>query len=313
MFTQISNNFNTTRTSLHITPRRHHQMSKIKVDDILNSVELHSYKHNSNETVYLYYHEEIGEGIAIVNKTTNVVMEFPKAVPSYFEPIQEFLQLDCGLYLLKTKHQRRILSRYRDLGLGQTDVSAYMCNLLEQNLPNLAAKRKNNSLSLIRANGSFDFEIVSKEGTSIGVHTLVLAAVWPFFKGLLDSNMKETDEKKLVLPYPHSWIEAMVSYFYEQQVGMDMDEATGVLVLSGVYDIPELRAEAIVRIKSMHLTVDMCLRGWRNAFEAQCEEIQLFLANQLRENLSLLHSLDEFLGEFSQQEAIQLVKDISRC
>lgn len=130
------------------------------------------------------------------------------------------------------------------------------------------------------------------------------------FKGLVDSNMKETDEKKLVLPYPHFWIEAMVSNFYEQKVEMGMDQTTGVLVLA---DILELRAEAMVRIKHGHLAFDTCLRGWRNAFEAQCEEIQLFLANHLRENPTQLHSLEGYLGEFSQREAIQLVKDISRC
>lgn len=36
-----------------------------------------------------------------LRSSNNVVMPFPKAVPPHFEPIQEFLELDYGMYLLK--------------------------------------------------------------------------------------------------------------------------------------------------------------------------------------------------------------------
>lgn len=182
--------------------------------------------------------------------------------------------------------------------------------LLRSHLQHNSSQRLK-GLSKVRSNGEFDFTFVTKEGT-IPVHTLVFKACLPFFAAMMDSKMSESSENRLEIPYPHSWVEAMVSYFYGEPFEVDFEQATGLLILADVYDIPELQRLAVSQIKSERLDMSKCLAGWKNAFEAQNEEMRAYFAAFARRQLDKLEQSAEFLHDMSQQEAVELMLDVSR-
>lgn len=167
-------------------------------------------------------------------------------------------------------------------------------------------------LSKVRSNGEFDFTLITKEGT-VPIHSLVFKACMPFFATMMDSKMSESSEKKLEIPYPLSWVEAMVSYFYGEPFEVEFEQATGLLILADVYDIAELQRLAIARIKSERLDMTKCLAGWKNAFEAQNEEMRAYFASFARNQWDELEQSAEFLRDLSQEEAVELMLDVSRA
>lgn len=192
----------------------------------------------------------------------------------------------------------------------ESSVYSYMKRSLK--LPPSEPEWLPTGLSQIRSNGNFDFVIVSRDSKTYNVHSLVLAGVWPLFKTMLEANMKETSEKQMDIPYPHTWVEALLLYFYEEELTMDFNQATGVVVLANVYDIPALCDIAITRIKKETLDTKKCVEGWRNVFEARCDSMQIYLAKYLGEHLKELQEASEMLAQFSQEETVQLMMDISR-
>lgn len=177
-----------------------------------------------------------------------------------------------------------------------------------------------NGLSQVRAKGGFDFELVTGGGgedhvtsSTIPVHSLILRSNWPFFDAMMDSQMSESRDNRMEMPYPHSWVEALVSYFYGEPFDVEFSDATRLLILSDVYDIPELQRLAITRIRAEDLDMHKCLAGWKNAFEAQNAAMRSYFATFARKNWKTLEESTEFLQKFTQQQAVELMLDVSRA
>lgn len=170
---------------------------------------------------------------------------------------------------------------------------------------------KLNGLSQVRKNGEFDFSLKTSS-SSIPVHSLILKSNWPYFKAVIDSKMSESENKQLEINYPASWVEAMVSYFYGEPFDVNFDNATGLLILSDVYDIPELQHLAVARIKKEELDMTKCLNGWKNAFEAQNTDMREYFGKYVREKLVDLDKSRNLLKEMTQEEAVELMLDVSR-
>ncbi|KAG5356416.1 hypothetical protein CJU89_6156 [Yarrowia sp. B02] len=168
-----------------------------------------------------------------------------------------------------------------------------------------------NGLSKVRKNGNFDFKLVTSEGP-IPVHSLVFKASLPFFAAMMDSQMAESSKMEMEVPYPHSWVEALVSFFYGEPFEVAYEQATGLLVLSDVYDVPELRRLAMARIKAEELDVPKCLSGWKHAFEAQDEEMRAFFAAFARRKLDEMDR-SGMLRDLSQEEAVELMLDVCKA
>ncbi|VBB88788.1 Conserved hypothetical protein [Yarrowia lipolytica] len=167
-------------------------------------------------------------------------------------------------------------------------------------------------LSKVRLNGDFDFTLVTKEGT-IPIHSVVFKASLPFFAAMIDANMIDSREKRLEIPYPHAWVEVMVSYFYGEPFEAEFEQATGLLVLADVYDIPELRHLAVFRIKTEELDMTKCLTGWRNAFEAQNEQMREYFAAFARDQWNELEHVAEPLYGMPKQEVVEFMLDVSKA
>lgn len=233
---------------------------------------------------------------------------------SHLNDLKEVVELEGNMIILKSNYECLLLTKVTD-GYSQHSIDDTLYDYMKANLkvPPPEPTWLPTGLSRIRSNGNFDFAIVSKDEKTYEVHSLILAGVWPFFKTMLDSNMKESSEKKMEIPYPHSWIEVMLSYFYEEDLKMEFEQATGVIVLAKVYDIPTLCDLAIAKIKKETLDTTKCLEGWRNVYEARCDSMQLYLAKYLGEHLQELQKSSDMVAQFSQEEAVQLMMDISRC
>lgn len=229
--------------------------------------------------------------------------------------VEDAAVITDDLILLQSSHQFALLTKGSE-GYSDHPISKNLYDYLKNNLrlppPEPEWSPTCNGLSKIRSNGNFDFVIESKDLKTYNVHSLVLAGVWPLFKTMLEADMKETSENKMDIPYPHSWVEALLLYFYEEDLKMDFDQATGVVVLAKVYDIPALCDIAIARIRRETLDTKKCLEGWRDVYEARCDSMQLYLAKYLGEHLKELQEASEILAQFSQEETVQLMMDISR-
>ncbi|KAG5358754.1 hypothetical protein CKK34_5034 [Yarrowia sp. E02] len=145
---------------------------------------------------------------------------------------------------------------------------------------------ENPTLARIRNNTDHDF-VIEYDGGEIPVHSVVLRSSWPFFDMLLESNMKEANEKRLRLPYPRTHVEPLISHLYGNPRKMTFVEATGVITTASVYDLPDLLAKALQRIKGEpHLAGNKALHVWKQASAVQNEPLMDFSKDLFLENMN---------------------------
>lgn len=108
----------------------------------------------------------------------------------------------------------------------------------------------------------------------IHVHKLILQARWPHFARLYNSQMAEFQTKKMHIPEPYSVVRAFLYYLYTDSVHHedvpDLNDVAGLLVLSNIYGIPNLRLLCINRLAN-ELDVEHACIIWRCATEANEE------------------------------------------
>lgn len=259
--------------------------------------------HDVKLTGLVYY------AVALEDTKTGEMIDYPDARLSEQEQLVEYHEYEGGYLLVKFSTENRFLTPDNEKGLNSDHISDTMYEYLQTLLE--PAESEIRGLERVRRDGKFDFEIVSSEGKAIGVHTLVLSAVWPFFRALMDSNMEEVTEKKLVLPYPLEWIEIMVCFLYEEEQEvkkMTFEQALGGLVLSNVYNIPGLEEVAKGRVLKESLDVAKGVLGWKLGYEAQNEEIQLHMARFLSKRREDLRGSKEW-KKLSQEE-VDLLEEV---
>lgn len=284
-------------------------MSDITIDYIntLSPDLKSSVKFTDSKTAHLLRSPSTGEThLKIYDGKSN---ELQDILTSHFgekTKLEEFCEIPGEMFLVKASSGPLLLYPDDKNKYVPVTIVSYLYHHMKSTLTMFKG------LSIIRDQGNFDFEIISKDGESCKVHSLVLSGVWPFFKNLQDSGMKEVADQRLQIPYPLNWIEAMISYFYKEDKDMGFIQATGVLVLADVYNVLSLKHIAIARIKKETLDITKCLEAWRNVYEARCEEMQLYLAKYLAEHLAQLHQASDLWSQYSQEEAIQLMIDISK-
>lgn len=143
-----------------------------------------------------------------------------------------------------------------------------------------------------------DFKITCKDGTSVNVHTAVLSTFWPFFKGLMSNECIEKTEKTLHLNFSSDWVKLMVSHIYKQPLTLTFDEATGMVLLSNMYLLPELGEIASEQIHSLvteETTLEDLLIGWERSREASNEELKKFFAKKIAKK-NPMESTEMFKG-----------------
>ncbi|KAG5360651.1 hypothetical protein CJU89_3729 [Yarrowia sp. B02] len=167
---------------------------------------------------------------------------------------------------------------------------------------------QNRGLRLLLQDKPEDFVITSEEEGRFPVHSYLLNGLWPFFKTATNIDMIEKESKTLHLPYPKPWVQILVDFFYGKQVqDFDRDAATGLLVVSSTYDIPELKQLATRHIMAdkSNLDIEAAMKGWRRAFESDASEPQELFARFLAQNLSKIEE-SQAAAEFSETQLLSL-------
>jgi hypothetical protein len=114
------------------------------------------------------------------------------------------------------------------------------------------------------------------------VHKLILQARWPHFARLYNAQMAEFHTKRMHIPEPYSVVKAFLYYLYTDSIHPDdcpeLNDVAGLLVLSNIYNIPNLRLLCVNRL-SKELGVDHACIIWHCAGIANEEWLRKRAAN----------------------------------
>ncbi|KAI1323214.1 kelch domain-containing protein [Xylariaceae sp. FL0255] len=100
----------------------------------------------------------------------------------------------------------------------------------------------------------------------IHVHKLILKARWPHFARLYNAQMAEFHTKKMHIPEPYTVVRAFLYYLYTDSIHAndgvtDLSDVAGLLVMSNIYNIANLRHLCVNRL-SKELDVDHACIIW---------------------------------------------------
>lgn len=118
----------------------------------------------------------------------------------------------------------------------------------------------------------------------IHVHKLILQARWPHFNRVYNSQMSEFHTRKLHIDEPYSVVRAFLYYLYTDSIDRHPDycpglgQVAGLLVMSDVYDMPQLRLHCVRRL-SRELDVEHAAVIWERAGIANEEWLRRRAAN----------------------------------
>lgn len=124
----------------------------------------------------------------------------------------------------------------------------------------------------------------TRTSAPIHVHQLILQARWPHFNRVYNSQMSEFHTKKLHIDEPYSVVRAFLYYLYADSIDKhpeycpSLSQVAGLLVMSDVYDLPELRLQCVRRL-SRELDVENAAVVWERAGTANEEWLRKRAAN----------------------------------
>ncbi|EPQ63634.1 Bgt-4848 [Blumeria graminis f. sp. tritici] len=99
----------------------------------------------------------------------------------------------------------------------------------------------------------------------IHVHKVILQARWPHFARLYNAQMAEFHTKRMHIPEPYNVVKAFLHYLYTDMIQpeehLDLSDVAGMLVLSNIYNIPNLRLLCVNRL-AKELDVDHACTIW---------------------------------------------------
>ena len=124
----------------------------------------------------------------------------------------------------------------------------------------------------------------ARTSATIHVHKLILQARWPHFNRMYNAQMAEFHTKKLHIQEPYKVVRAFLYYLYTDSIERHPEycpglaEVAGLLVMSDVYDMPELRLHCVRRL-SRELDVEHAAIVWERAGTAGEEWLRRRAAN----------------------------------
>lgn len=126
--------------------------------------------------------------------------------------------------------------------------------------------------------------LASPNSNPIHVHKIILQARWPHFNRVYNSQMSEFHTRKLHIDEPYSVVRAFLYYLYTDSIEKHpeycpgLGQVAGLLVMSDVYDMPELRLHCVRRL-SRELDVEHAAVVWERAGTANEEWLRRRAAN----------------------------------
>lgn len=166
-------------------------------------------------------------------------------------------------------------------------------------------------LSRVRDGLEGDFSLKSREGGVIKVHKAVLAPLWPFFKGLLDSEMKEASESEAKLDVPKSTLEVIIRYLYGQELELGFADAARLVVAAQMYDLPELLEIAVQKVTLSDMGVQGAIMAWRLGYEAKNDIVRNHCAGKIQDMMPKCDDFAQQVDDLAKEELQFLVHDLA--
>ncbi|CDK25726.1 unnamed protein product [Kuraishia capsulata CBS 1993] len=100
----------------------------------------------------------------------------------------------------------------------------------------------------------------------IKCHKAILLARWPHFRTLLSANMSEAVTATMFIPEPKLWVSIFIRYLYTEKLEDHPPLVmAGILSMSHIYSLPELRQKCIQNLMTRNIGVEDLLEVWQVA------------------------------------------------
>ncbi|KAG5355085.1 hypothetical protein CJU89_6910 [Yarrowia sp. B02] len=166
-------------------------------------------------------------------------------------------------------------------------------------------------LARIRETSEPDFALESAEGDKVQVHRSVMEGQWPFFRGMVNSNMQEASDKVVKLDMPKSTLDALVRYLYGERLALAFQDAANLIVSAQLYDLPELVDLATRRIFNESMNITQAVYLWHKSYEADNDELRGFAARVISEQMADMDDINDEVEHLKKNELVTLMHDIS--
>lgn len=250
------------------------------------------------ESTCFFFADKIGIEIGLSNFVLSVSDIFNSS------PQAEFQSCDFDKY-------NNLMLEFRAQREAKSQEQKFIETARAQHLSCTLSPIQNRGLRLVLQQDKEEDYVITSEGEGrFPVHSYLLNGLWPFFNTATSIDMVEKQSKILHLPYPKQWVQVLVDFFYGKQIHtVDRDVATGLLVVSSTYDIPELKQLAIKNIMTdtdeEEMDLEKAMRGWRRAFESDCAEVQELFVRFLARDLSKIEDSTE-AADYSETQLLAL-------
>lgn len=145
-----------------------------------------------------------------------------------------------------------------------------------------------------------DFEVVTPADRSIKTHRVVLAAVSPFFRALLQDSFVETVSQRVVLSCadPYELLPAVIASFYSGVLCFEPPQAVGVLAIGTFLGVSCIKEQAMDFIRANMIRGRLCGQYLQDAIRLELLVTLQHLSEIVCKNFSkLVHQQPEsFLG-----------------
>ena len=143
------------------------------------------------------------------------------------------------------------------------------------------------------------------------MHKAVLAPLWPFFKGLLDSEMKEASESEAKLDVPKTTLEVIIRYLYGQELELGFADAARLVVAAQMYDLPELLEIAVQKVTLSDMGIQGAIMAWRLAYEAKNDTVRNHCAGKIQGMMPKCDDFAQQVDDLTKEELQYLVHDLA--
>lgn len=168
---------------------------------------------------------------------------------------------------------------------GTADPSQYRQELTER-------------LDTLRRNDSFCDVTIAVKGEEFKAHKDILAASSPFFRSLLESGMRESNEHLIRIDLEEATVavmEGVVKYIYTGNVLVTEESGHNFIATADYLLLPGLKKVAGNFTKDT-VTIENCVFNYYFAIKYQCLELREKSSELIRTNFSVVMETDDFLN-----------------
>ena len=153
-------------------------------------------------------------------------------------------------------------------------------------------------LDTLRRNEASCDVTVAVKGEKFKAHKAVLAATSPFFRSLLESNMRESNEQLIRIELEEataSVMEDVLKYVYTGNVSVTEESGHNLIATADYLLLPGLKTAACDFVKE-NVTTENCVFNYYFAVKYQCAELKEKSRELINANFSVVIETEDFLN-----------------